>query len=64
MAYFCRVTPNQETTAKGRRAMIGKRNAGWKVQWGGIWLIELPMVIAIKAGAQTNQPVSDKKELL
>jgi hypothetical protein len=64
MAYFCRVTPNQEPTAKGRRVMNGERNAGRKVQWDGSTLIELPVVIAMEAGAQTNQPASDKKELL
>jgi hypothetical protein len=58
------VTPNKEPTAKGRRAMNGERNAGRKVRWDGFTLIELPVVIAKEAGAQTNQPASDKKELL
>jgi hypothetical protein len=64
IAYFCRVIPNQEPTANGRRAMNGGRNAGRKVHWDGSALIELPVVIAMETGAQTNQPASDKKELL
>jgi hypothetical protein len=44
--------------------MNDERNAGRKVQWDGSTLIELPVVIAMEAGAQTNQPASDKKELL
>jgi hypothetical protein len=56
--------PEPGTDAKGRRAMNGQRNTGRMVQWHSVALIEIPVVIAMETGAQTNQPASDKKELL